>query len=239
LIVQLLGECCGLAEEVEAPSGLPKCKERRVKIDAEIDALREEVTLHGETLGSEECLLKTGHGLPKGWPRHGLLPRLSAVCQGLVPHLAPQSMVGQPFDLVRSAPRSHLGHAVPSERFEGLDNAGMQRPPPFLEKAAIGDLVRQGVLEGVLALGKEARLIEELSGLEVGEAPLQTRFGQLGNGLQEEGGHLVPDDRCGLEQAFLLGRQSVDARRQHRQHRRRHLQADQRLLQAISPAFAD
>ena len=66
MIVQLLGECRGLTQGVEAPFGVSKREERRVKIDAEIDALREEVTLRGETLGSEECLLKIGHGLPKG-----------------------------------------------------------------------------------------------------------------------------------------------------------------------------
>ena len=55
-----------------------------------------------------ERLLEGPHGLAVGRPRHGLLPRLPAVRQGLVPHLAPQGMVGQAFDL--------LGHPVPGER---------------------------------------------------------------------------------------------------------------------------
>jgi hypothetical protein len=60
-------------------------------------------------------------------------------------------MMGQAFDL--------LGHPVPSEGLQSLDDLGMERTPSLLEEAAVGDLVRQGVLEGVLALGKEARFV--------------------------------------------------------------------------------
>ena len=164
-----------------------------------------------------ERLLEVPHGLAVGRPRHGLLPRLPAVRQGLVPHLAPQGMVRQAFDL--------LGHPVPGERLQGLDNAGVQHPPPLLQQAAVGHLVGEGVLEGVLALGEEARLVEELGGLQVREAAVQRLLGQLGNGLQQRQGHLGANDGGGLEQALLLRRQPVDARRQHRLHRGRHLQA--------------
>ena len=124
-----------------------------------------------------ERLLEVPHGLAVGRPRHGLLPRLPAVRQGLVPHLAPQGMVRQAFDL--------LGHPVPSERLQGLDDAGMEHPPPLLQQAAIGHLVRQGVLEGVFVLGEEARLVQELRGLEVGEVAVQLGVRQVGNGGQE------------------------------------------------------
>ena len=46
----------------------------------------------------------------------------------------------------------------------------VQDSPPLLEQTAVGHLVRQGVLEGVLALGKEPRLVEELGRLEVRQA---------------------------------------------------------------------
>src|SRR5262245_49700054 len=103
--------------------------------------------------------------------------------------------------------------SVPSERLRRLDDAGMQHPPPLLEQTAVGHLVRQGMLEGVLALRKEARLVEELSGLEVGKTTMQTHFRQLGDGLQEGEGYFVPNHRGGLEEVFLLGWQPVDARR--------------------------
>ena len=104
-------------------------------------------------------------------------PGLLAVGHGLVPHLAPQGMVRQAFDL--------LGHPVPGERLQGLDDAGMQHPPPLLQEAAVGHLVRQGVLEGVFVLGEQARLVEELGRLQVRQAAVQRRLGQLGNGLQQ------------------------------------------------------
>ena len=76
-------------------------------------------------------------------------------------------MVRQVFDLVWAPPRSHLGHAVPSECLQGFDDAGMQYPTPLQQEAAVGHLVRQGVLESVFRLGEKARLIQELRRLEV------------------------------------------------------------------------
>ena len=78
-------------------------------------------------------------------------------------------MVRQPFDL--------LGYPLPGERLQGLDDAGMQHPPPLVEQAAIGHLVGEGVLEGVDVLGKEARLVEELRRLEVRQATMQAASG--------------------------------------------------------------
>jgi hypothetical protein len=110
-----------------------------------------------------------------GRPRQGLLPCLAAVRQSLVPHLSPQGMVGEPFDL--------LGHAVPSEDRQDLDDAGMERQASFQEETAIGYLVGKGVLEGEYEVGKEMRLIQELCSLQVSEATLECLFRQLGNSL--------------------------------------------------------
>ena len=38
----------------------------------------------------------------------------------------------------------------------------MQGLPLFVQERAVGDLVSQRVLEGVLEIGKEARLVDEL-----------------------------------------------------------------------------
>ena len=53
-------------------------------------------------------------------------------------------MLGQPFSL--------LGQAVWIECFEGLNDPGMEYTPPLLEETPIGDLVGQGMLEGVFVL---------------------------------------------------------------------------------------
>ena len=63
-------------------------------------------------------------------------------------------MVRQTFDL--------LDHPVGREHLEGLDNTPVQHPPPLQQEAAVGHLVRQGMLEGVFRLGEQARLIQKL-----------------------------------------------------------------------------
>ena len=140
-------------------------------------------------------------------------------------------MVRQPFDLV--------GEAVGIEPFDGLHNARVQRSAPLLQEAAVGHLVRQGVLEGVGQSGNRQCLVEEFGGLQARETLMQRLLGHVGNGLQQGPGHLGADDCGGLEQALVLRWQAVDAGRQHRLHRGRHLDCQQRLRQMIGPRRAD
>src|SRR5438128_11460703 len=114
----------------------------------------------------------------------------------------------------------------------------MQHPPPLLEEAHVGYLMGQGVLEGVFALGEQARLVEKLGCLEVRNTAMQRLLGHLGNGVQQGEGDLGANDRGGLEQMLVLGWQSVDTRRQHGLHGGRHLNARQGLRQAVRPALA-
>ena len=164
--------------------------------ESEIDRLLARVVRLRQMREGAERLLERPHGLSVGRPRHGLLPRLSAVRQGLVPHLAPQGMVRQAFNL--------FGHPLGSERLQGLHNLGMQRPPPLLQEATVGHLVGQGMLEGVLTFRKEPRLVEKLSRLEMREAAVHSVFGHLGNSLQQRQGHLDANDRRGLQELFFL-----------------------------------
>src|SRR5262252_446443 len=105
-------------------------------------------------------------------------------------------MMRQAFDL--------LGQSVGVERFHGVHDAGMQYPAPLLEQTAVGDLMREGVLEGVLALGKEPRLVEKLSRLKVCQPAMQRVLGQLSNGLEQGEGHFGANHGSGLEQALFL-----------------------------------
>jgi hypothetical protein len=80
----------------------------------------------------------------------------------LLPHLTPECMVCETFD-VFAAP---LG----KERFQRLHDPSVEETPPLVREILIGDPLGEGMLEGVFDLGKEAGLIEELSGLQVSEA---------------------------------------------------------------------
>ena len=232
---------------------LSQCDQWTSQSDAEIDGqhpggavpgqVRKRVPIYNGVMGHHdgavlgqvreglERLLEERHRLTERGAVIGLGAGLPAVGHGLVPHLAPQGMVGQAFDL--------LGHPLGRERLEGLDNAGVEHPPPLLQEAAVGHLVGQGMLEGVLALGKEARLVQELGRLQVRQATVERCLGQLGNGLEQGQGHLRANHGSRLEEAFRLGRQPVDAGRQHRLHRGRHLNGRQRLRQAIGSRLAD
>ena len=195
-VVEGHGEGLGLAQERQDTPKVARRMERRAQGEPEVDGLLARGALLRQMLEGTERLLEVLHGLAVGRPRHGLLSRLPAVRQGLVPHFAPQGMVRQAFDL--------LGYPVSGECLKGLDDAGMQHPPPLLQQAAVGNLMGQGVLEGVLALGKEPRLVEKLGRLEVRQAAMQRVLGQLGNGLEQGEGHLGANDGGGLEEALFL-----------------------------------
>jgi hypothetical protein len=85
-------------------------------------------------------------------------------------------MVRQALDL--------FGHSVPGERFDGFNDVGMEHAPPLLEQTAVGHFMGKGMLEGVLALRKEPRLVQELRRLQVRQGMVQGVFGQLSNSLE-------------------------------------------------------
>jgi hypothetical protein len=84
-------------------------------------------------------------------------------------------MVGEAFD-VFAAP---LG----IERFQRLHDPSVEATTPVVREIPVGDLLGEGMLERVLDPGKEARLIEELSGLQVSEAVPDLPLRSLGDGL--------------------------------------------------------
>ena len=144
----------------------------------------------------------------------------------LLPHLAPERVVGQPLDV--------LGQAV----WDGAPRsastiAGVEAPPPILEQAPVGHVVGQGVLEGVLEIREEPRLVEELGGLEVARPAAERLLRLLRDGLEEGEGHVLADDGGGLEQPLVLGREPVDAGGQDGLGRRRDLQGLRRPRQAV------
>src|SRR6266567_1629150 len=87
---------------------------------------------------------------------------LPEVGEGLVPDLASEGVLGQPLDV--------LAQPTGIELLDGLDDSGVEGAAARLEQASIRDLVRQRVLEGVLDVGEEARLVQELRGSQVREA---------------------------------------------------------------------
>ena len=157
------GERFGLAQVLQASPKFPELDERIAQLTEQIDAPVQAChAARGDGAGRPRACSKHVDRLPVGRARHGFVPRLPAVGEGLVPQLALEGMVGQPFD--RLAPGGR-GRA-----FEGLHDLRVQGPPPLVQQTAVGHLLGEGVLEGVGRLGEEVGLIEELGGLEVPQA---------------------------------------------------------------------
>jgi hypothetical protein len=165
LVAQGGGQGFRCAHVDENVSVLAKQQEGNTEVEPQVDGLLLGVTRVGEMLEGGQGLLKSRDNLPVGRARIRLQTGLMAVGDGFLPHLAPERMRGEDFDL--------LGQPVSGECFERLHDAGMEGAPPFLKQAAVGHLVRQGVFEGVFPLRKQAGLIEQLGGLQVGQAALE------------------------------------------------------------------
>ena len=94
------------------------------------------------------------------------------------------------------------------------------------------------MLEGVFEVRKEARLVQELGGLKMGEAAAEVLLGRLRDRPKEGQGYVLADDGRGLEEPFVLGSKAVDPRREDRLHRGRHLNIRESLRQPVGAALA-
>ena len=126
-VVERPGQGLGLAQQGQAPPILSHCAQRDSQSEAEIDGQHPGVAVLGQVREGLEGLLEGGHRLAERGAVAGPGPGLLAVGDGLGPHLPPQGMVRQAFDL--------LGHPLGRERLKGLDNAPVQHPPPLQQEA--------------------------------------------------------------------------------------------------------
>ena len=97
----------------------------------------------------------------------------------------------------------------------------------------------EGVLEGIGALGKQTGLVEKLRPLELRETAVEPLVRGVSDGLEQRPGHLGANDRSGLEQAFVLRREPINARRQQRLHGGGHLPRVERLRQVVGATVPD
>ena len=115
-------------------------------------------------------------------------------------------MVGEP--LVRPVSRSGF------EALDGLDDAGVRGPCRRSgSKVAVRDLVGERVLEGVLGIGRHARLVQELGGLQAVEPAAHCLVREIGDGLEQRSRHVLSDDGGDLEEVPVLapGSRSIRA----------------------------
>src|SRR5690349_25067614 len=87
------------------------------------------------------------------------------IVYGLVPQLAGQGMVGKALDLLVEPAAINL--------LDGTHEFDMEGAAAFLEYAAIDHFVGQRVLEAVLLIRRQARLEQELRGLQRGQGVVE------------------------------------------------------------------
>src|SRR5262249_47198675 len=131
-----------------------------------------------------------------------------------------------------------LSQPVGMETLDALHDLPMEGAPSLLQEARVGDVVREGMLEGVREIREEPRLVEELSGLQVAQAAPDSPLRSFGDRLKKRQRHILADDGGGLEKPFVLGREPVNARGQDRLGRRWNLQRGERPRQMVSASLA-
>ncbi len=176
LIAEGCGKRFGFAKVEEDLSVLSEREEGRIEVVPQVDGLFSCVAQIREMLEGNQRLLKARHRLSKGRARRRFSARLPEVPYRLLPHLSPKGVLGEPVDV--------LHQAVGIEPLNDLHNAGVQGASALLEQAVVGHLMREGVLEGIVQLGEETRFVEELRRLQMRQARLQCRIGQLCEAVQ-------------------------------------------------------
>src|SRR5215470_959218 len=165
------------------------------------DRLVDRIPDRGKVLESTQSLLEAGLDFQRYRTVQRFRSGLLAIGHSLIPHLPPQGMLRQAFDLFRQV----LG----VEPFAGLDNARVQRPTLLLKQAAVDDLQRERMLKRAFELWKEVRLVEKFGGLQVRERSTQGLFRECGHGLQQCEGDVLANYRRGLQEGLLLSREPI------------------------------
>src|SRR5262245_66689550 len=102
------------------------------QVEPEVDGMLLRGAARREMLEGCQGLLAVHHGISQGRTRQRFGASLPTVRHGLVPDLAPEGMLGQPFRL--------LGETVGIEPFAGCDDTGVEGTAPLLQETAVGYL---------------------------------------------------------------------------------------------------
>ena len=182
--------------------------------DPDVDGRGERVRCLGELPEHGERLLEERDRLAVRGAGRGSVARLAQVPDRLVAKLAAARVMGEFFDV--------LVEAIGVEPLDRADERRVQRAAAIAQQAPVGDLVRQRVLERVLELGEQARLVQELRRLQPRQPASHSVLVEVGNDQQQGERHVLADDGGGLEEPLVLAVQPVDPRGEDGLHRRRH-----------------
>ena len=219
-----------VAENLEQTLQLAAAPQRRAQRETDVDRGTDEL---GRDIEMPQCLDDVPvvlDGLTIDTEGRGTIAGLTRVRGRLVPHFAAKRVMREPLDV--------LPQAAAVQHLDDADDLGVEQSAPFLKQAAVRHLVRERVLERILEIRKQLRLVEELRGLEIVQASSKRLLRDTRDARQQRIRHVLADHRGGFEELLVLHRQAIDTGRQDRLHALRNLQALNRLRQSIGAALA-
>src|SRR5581483_7379194 len=140
----------------------------------------------------------------------GLARALAEIHPGLVPHLATDRVMCELFDV--------LGQTVWRKPLDRIDDTAVQSATATAEQAAVGHVMGDGVLEGVLEIREQLRLVQELSSLEPTDLTAQHVLWDVRDRPQDCVRHVLAHHRGRLQYGLVLEREPVDPGRKDRLH---------------------
>ena len=171
------GQALGVLQMLEDPVELPERVQGRAQVEANVDGLRDHLGRLRQVAERLERLPEPPRRLPMRRAPVRLVPGLARVRHGLLPHAAPEGVVSEALDL--------LDEAAGVQPLDGPGDPAVEHAPAVLEEAAVRDLVRQRVAEGVLEVGEQVRLVQELGGPQMLEPLAQLLVALAGDLLEE------------------------------------------------------
>ena len=229
IVIQPLGKCLRLAQALQRRAKLSELGQNRPQLETDLEALFQRGLVRRQRFEDRQRLLVAGPGVPQRRPSGRLVAGPPEIVRCLLVHVATGGMMGKPFHVLIKAVRIELLHR--------LENAGVERATTIPEEACVSDLMSQRVLEGVLELGEEPRLVEELRRLQPCERRAKTVLRLLGDRLQQCERHILADHGRRLEQLLVFRSEAVDASGQDRLRRGRKLQGLDRAREPVGTAF--
>ena len=127
VVVQPLGEGLRLAQALQHPPDFTELAQHRPQLEADLEALLQRGRALRQRREDPQRLLEPDPGLRKRRPRGRLGSGLPEIVHRLLPHLAPQRVMGEPLDL--------LAEAIPVERLDRVHDPRVELAPPLLQQA--------------------------------------------------------------------------------------------------------
>ena len=154
-------ERLGIVKARRDATGFAQRHERGAELEQHVDRRREPVTIVRKLTEGGEGPLEVSDGFAVRRARGRALSGAPAEWSGFVPRLRLRCMMCEPISL--------LVETAGKERLDGDHDPCVQFPPALVKLALVRHLVGERVREGVLELGKESRLVEELRRLQASE----------------------------------------------------------------------